>query len=51
MLKKRIIAVVAGLALLAAIAGSAGIVADEMGLAVTSSAHACVASGSSGGGC
>jgi hypothetical protein len=51
MLKKRVIAVVAGLALLVAIAGSAGIVADELGLAVISPAHACNAAGTSGGGC
>ncbi len=51
MLKKRIIAVMAGLALLAAVVGSSGIVADELGLAVTSPAHACPASSGSGGGC
>ena len=50
MLKKRIIAVIAGLALLAAIAGSSGILADSLGLAVTSQVHACSVSGS-GGGC
>jgi hypothetical protein len=50
MLKRRIAAVVAGLALLLAVAGSAGIVADSQGLSVTSSAHACNPSGA-GGGC
>ena len=50
MLKKRIIAFVAGLALLAAVAGS-GIVADELGLSVTLPAQACSSNGSGGGGC
>jgi hypothetical protein len=49
--KKRIVAVIAGLALLAAVAGSSGIVADSMGLSVTSPAHACNSGGASGGGC
>lgn len=51
MLKQRIITVLAGLALLLAVAGSAGGVADSLGLAVTPHAHACQNSGSSGGGC
>ena len=51
MLRKRIIAVMAGLALLAAVAGSSGIVADSLGLSVTSQVHACNAPGSGGGGC
>ncbi|HRV92629.1 MAG TPA: hypothetical protein P5526_10740 [Anaerolineae bacterium] len=51
MLKKRIIAVLTGLALLAAVAGSVGIVADEAGLSVTAPAHACSHPGNSGGGC
>lgn len=51
MLKKRIIAVVAGLALLAAATGSSGIVADSLGLSVTAPAYACSSGGSSGGGC
>ncbi|MBN1991583.1 MAG: hypothetical protein JW953_02690 [Anaerolineae bacterium] len=51
MLKRRIIAVVAGLALLLAVAGSAGVVADAFGLAVTSQSHACTTTGASGGGC
>lgn len=50
MLKKCLIAILAGLALLAAVAGS-GVVADALGLAVTTPAHACHAGGSSGGGC
>jgi len=51
MLKKRIIAVLTGLALLSAVAGSSGVVADSLGLAVTSQAHACNVGGASGGGC
>lgn len=51
MLKKRLIAVVAGLALLAAVAGSSGIAGDAVGLNWTPHANACNASGSSGGGC
>lgn len=50
MLKKRIVAVLAGLALLAAVTGS-GIVADSFGLSVTAPAHACSAPGGAGGGC
>jgi hypothetical protein len=48
--KKRIFALAAGLALLMAIVGSSGIVADAVGLAVTPQAHACNSSGA-GGGC
>ena len=51
MLKKRIIAVLTGLALLAAVAGSVGIVADEAGLSVTAPAHACGNPSTGGGGC
>jgi hypothetical protein len=51
MLKKRIIAAVAGIALLLAVAGSAGISADAFGLSMTAPAHACSSSGHSGGGC
>lgn len=50
MLKKRIVAVLAGLALLAAVTGS-GIVANSMGWAVTSQTHACSSSGTGGGSC
>lgn len=49
MLKNRIIRAIVAVALLAAVAGTAP-VADALGLAVTSQAHACNA-GSSGGGC
>jgi hypothetical protein len=51
MLKKRIVALVTGLALLLAVAGASGVVADSLGFATTSPAHACPASGGSGGGC
>ena len=51
MLKKRIVTVLVGLALLAAVAGSVGVVADEAGLSVTTPAQACSHPGSSGGGC
>lgn len=49
-MKKRIIAVVTGIALLLAVTGVSGIVADTLGYAVTSQTHACT-SGSAGGGC
>ena len=51
MLKKRIIAVMTALALLLAVTGSTGIVADSFGLSVTSPAHACQTPSGSGGGC
>ena len=51
MLKKRIIAVLTGLALLAAVVGSSGVVADSLGLSATSQVHACNATSGSGGGC
>lgn len=51
MLKKRLIAVLAGLAILVAVAGSSGIVADSLGWSVTSPAHACHDTSGSGGGC
>ena len=51
MLKQRVFTVLAGLVLLLAIAGSAGIVADEWGLTATSPASACNTAGGSGGGC
>ena len=49
LLRKRIVNLVIAVALLAAVVGGSGIVADELGLAVTSQAHA--QSCSSGGGC
>jgi len=51
MFKKRLFAVVASLAILAAVTGSTGILADTLGFTVTAPAHACENSGSSGGGC
>jgi hypothetical protein len=51
MLKQRIVRVMVGLALLAAVAGSSGIIADSLGAPATSPAHACNGSGTSGGGC
>lgn len=51
MLKQRLIKFVVALALLAAAAGSTGIVADGLGVAITPVVHACSTSSSSGGGC
>lgn len=51
MLKQRFLAVLTGIALLLAVAGVSGVVADSFGLAVTTTAHACSTSGSGGGGC
>ena len=51
MLKKRIIAVMAALALLLAVVGSTGIVADSLGQSVTTPAFACPNPGGAGGGC
>lgn len=49
--KKRIIAVLTGIALLLTITGMSGVVADSVGLSVTMPAHACNPTGGSGGGC
>ncbi len=51
MLKKRLIAVIAGLALLVAVAGSSGLVADAVGLEWTPQTHACGGGGTGGGDC
>jgi hypothetical protein len=51
MLKQRMIKVLVGLALLFTVAGSAGIVADGLGLSVTSQVAACESPSTSGGGC
>ena len=51
MFKQRIIKIVVGLALLVAVTGSSGMVADSFGLNGTNQAHACSSQGSSGGGC
>ena len=50
MLKKRMISVLLGLALLASV-GVSGLVADAFGLEWTESVHACSSGGSSGGEC
>lgn len=50
MFRKRLIAVIAGLALLAAVTGSS-VVADTLGLSVTPQVHACQSGSSAGGGC
>lgn len=49
--KKRILAVVTGIALFLAVAGASGVVADSLGLSVTPPAFACPNGSSSGGGC
>ncbi|MCB0191318.1 MAG: hypothetical protein KDJ65_05185 [Anaerolineae bacterium] len=51
MLKQRIVKVIIGLALLAAVAGSSGIVADLLELPLTTPAYACQNGSGSGGGC
>jgi hypothetical protein len=51
MVKKRVVAVITGLALLLGAIGATGIAADGLGVTVTTPAHACSNSGSSGGGC
>ena len=50
MVKKRIIAAIIGFALTLAATGSVGIVADSLGLGLTTPAHACQSNGSGGGG-
>jgi hypothetical protein len=50
MLKKKVLAVFVGLALLGAVVGSSGIVAEWLGVEA-SPAHACNDPASSGGGC
>jgi hypothetical protein len=51
MLKKRIVNLVIAMALLAAVVGGSGVVADSFGLSTTPRAYACPASGGGGGGC
>ena len=51
MFKKRVLSVLTGLALLAAVIGSTGIAADWLGWSVTTPAHACNDASSAGGGC
>ena len=51
MLKKRNINWVIAATLLVAVTGGDGIVADQLGLPVTTQAHACATGGAGGGGC
>ena len=51
MLKKRLITLITGLALLLAVTATTGIAADALGLSVTPQTHACFGSSNSGGGC
>lgn len=51
MLKKRVIGVLVGIALLTAVVGSSGIVADALGFQMTPQAYMCHSGGSAGGGC
>lgn len=51
MLKKRIVNWVIVAALLIAVTGGVGIVADQLGLPVTAPAYACPAGSGGGGGC
>jgi hypothetical protein len=57
MLKKRIIAILTGIAITIAVAGVSGLVADSLGLSLISPVYACSTSpcncngGGSGGGC
>jgi len=51
MFKKRVLSVLTGLALLAAVAGSTGIVNDWLGWPAATPAHACNDPGGAGGGC
>ncbi len=50
-MKKRIIAVVEGIALLLAVTGVSGVIADTLGYALTSQTQICNTGSSSGGGC
>ena len=51
MLKERLIAVLLGVVMMVAVLGATGIVADELGLAVTPQVQACSGGGTSGGSC
>ena len=48
-MKRRIIALCTGIALLVAVTGATGIAADSLGLQLTPQAHACSNPSSSGG--
>lgn len=51
MLKQQVIKIIVALALVAAVTGASGIVADTLGLSVTPQTFACPSSSGSGGGC
>ena len=51
MLKKYTVRLIVAIALLIAVTGSSGLVADSLGLDLTPAAHACQTSGNGGGGC
>ena len=51
MLKNYVAKIVIGFAFVVALTTGGGIVAEEMGMTITSEAHACESPGSSGGGC
>lgn len=51
MLKRRILAIMVGLALMVATTGLFGITADALGYIMTDQAHACGTNSSAGGGC
>ncbi len=51
LLKKRIYSLIVAVALLVAITGASGIVADSLGFDFTPQAHACSTGGGGGGGC
>ena len=51
MLKKRLFAIVTAVALMVAITGASGVVADQLGFEATPSAYACSNGGGGGGGC
>lgn len=51
MMKRRVFAIVAAVALLLATTGLSGIAADALGYALTSQAFACSSGSHSGGGC
>ncbi len=48
MLKKRIFTAIAAIALMIAVTGASGVVADQLGFEMTPQAHACGSAGSGG---
>ena len=51
MLKKRILTAITAVALMVAITGASGVVADQLGFEMTPAAHACSSGGGGGGNC